>query len=289
MPNSMTGFGRAEGEVEGRRMTVEAKTVNHKYLDLRLCLPPELESFEIEIQGLIKERLNRGRVELKAALGPSPTPGLLQWDQGLARSYLAVMKQMQSEMGVSGTPDLALLLAQKDVIIKTGNEPFSAPAWEAAKGIVQACLIALAKSRAAEGKSLAADLAERREQLQTRIGRVRSQAPRGVEAFRERLNRRVQELGTAVDPQRLAQEVVLFADRSDVSEELTRLSTHAAKFGEILAEAGAVGRRLDFLLQEMHREANTIGAKIQDAELSQEVVEIKAELERMREQVQNLE
>ena len=117
----------------------------------------------------------------------------------------------------------------------------------------------------------------------------REAAPRGVEAYRERLDRRLQELAIAADPQRLAQEVVLFADRSDVSEELTRLSTHAAKFGEILAEAGAVGRRLDFLLQEMHREANTIGAKIQDAELSQEVVEIKAELERMREQVQNLE
>ena len=289
MTQSMTGFGRAEGEVEGRRMTVEARTVNHKYLDLRLCLPPELETYELEIQALIKDRLNRGRVELNVALGPSSTPGLLQWDQGLARSYLAVMRQMQSELGLSGEPDLALLLAQKDVIIRTGNEPFSASAWGAAKGIIQACLSALAKSRAGEGKSLAADLAERREQLQTRISRVREQAPRGVENYRERLNRRLQELAIAADPLRLAQEVVLFADRCDVSEELTRLATHTAKFGEILAESGAVGRRLDFLLQEMHREANTVGAKIQDAELSQEVVEIKAELERMREQVQNLE
>jgi len=289
MAQSMTGFGRAEGEVEGRRMTVEAKSVNHRYLDLRLDLPPELEAYELEIQALIKDRLNRGRVELKAALGPSPNPGLLQWDPALAKSYLAVMRQMQSELGLSGEPDLALLLAQKDVMIKIGNEPFSAPAWGTAKGIVQACLSALAKSRAGEGKSLAADLAERREQLQTRISRVREQAPRGVEAYRERLDRRLQELAIAADPIRLAQEVVLFADRSDVSEELTRLGTHAAKFGEILAEAGAVGRRLDFLLQEMHREANTVGAKIQDAELSQEVVEVKAELERMREQVQNLE
>jgi uncharacterized protein (TIGR00255 family) len=289
MPNSMTGFGRAEGEMLGRKLVVEARSVNHRFLDVRLFLPAEMQALESEVQGLIKSRLNRGRVELTVTLGPATAPAELSWNRSLAQGYLSLMRQMQAELGLSGQPDLALLLQQKDVIMNLELESFSAAAWEAARETFSLCLAALSSSRAAEGEALARDLAERLKLLQERVGYVEAHARRGVEAFRERLMRRLKDLAVEADPIRLAQEVVLVAERSDVSEELVRLRTHAAKFGEILADREPVGRRLDFLLQEMNREANTVGAKVQDAELSQVVVEIKAELERMREQVQNLE
>lgn len=289
MPNSMTGFGRAEGEAAGRRLVVEAKSLNHRFLELKLCLPPELQSWEPEVVALVKSRVNRGRVELSASLGPAAAPARLGWNRGLALGYLEVMRQMQTELGLSGSPDLALLLQQKDVIMKLEPEPLGPAEWEAGKRIFEQCLAGMLSSRAAEGAVLARDLAERLHRIQTWVAGLEAQAGRGVEAFRGRLVRRLEELGLEIDPPRLAQEAALVAERLEVSEELVRLRAHTARFGEMLGEDQPVGRRLDFLLQEMLREANTVGAKLQEAELAQAVVELKAELERMREQVQNLE
>lgn len=289
MPHSMTGFGRAEGIAGGRRLTAEAKSVNNRYLDLRLCLPPELQARELELQARVKEKISRGRVELVLNWEPDPRPAALQWNRSLARGYLEAMRQMRDELGLPGQPDLALLLAQKDVMLKTEPEPVAEAAWAVIRRVVDACLEALVTSRAAEGRVLAQDLAGRLERVKVRLEFLRGRAGQAVAAYRERLEKRCREAAVEADPQRLAQELVFFTDRSDVSEELVRLAAHVEKFAEALAAPEPAGRKLDFLLQEMNREANTTGAKVQDAALSQEVVEIKTELERMREQVQNLE
>src|SRR4030042_986363 len=185
----MTGFGRAEGEMLGRKLVVEARSVNHRFLDVRLFLPAEMQALESEVQGLIKSRLNRGRVELTVTLGPATAPAELSWNRSLAQGYLTLMRQMQAGLGLSGQPDLALLLQQKDVIMNLEMESFSAAAWEAAREIFSLCLAALSSSRAAEGEALARDLAERLKLLKERVGDVEAHGRRGGGAFRERLPR----------------------------------------------------------------------------------------------------
>ncbi|MDW7711219.1 MAG: YicC/YloC family endoribonuclease [Deferrisomatales bacterium] len=294
MIKSMTGYGRAEGEIGGRRLAVEVKAVNHRFLNVLAKLPPDLQRFETELLALVKGRLQRGQVNLFAAWDGRSGAGMgVYVSVEAAREAARALRAAADASGVPAEVTLDHLLAIPAVTSPGGGGMEAEALWVAAAPLFGEALEALDALRLREGEDLAADLRGRLHTVGGLIGRVEQRRPAQVEEVRSRLGRRVQDLAQELPPEvateRIAFEVALFADRSDVSEEVVRLRSHLAKVLELLAEGGVVGRKLDFLLQEMNREVNTIGSKASDAEIGRLVVEMKAELEKVREQVQNIE
>jgi uncharacterized protein (TIGR00255 family) len=296
MIRSMTGFGRASFEVEGRTFELEARTVNSRYLDLRIKLPRPLSSHESSLKSLIQSRLSRGKVDLSVTLGGAgASPGGLEVDDSLVAQYVAAARRIGGEHGLSVAMDVNDLLSMPGVVRFVDVEVDSeALERELAAGVGRV-LDAVDVMRRAEGESLAADFDQRLARIEELVDFFEARSDTVLEAARERLRKRIdqirQDVGS-VDEARLHQEIVLAADKLDVREELVRLRSHVDQFREITRggdEGQPVGRRLDFLLQEMSREANTVGSKANDAPLAHQVVELKAELERIREQVQNIE
>lgn len=299
VPYSMTGFGRGEGETPAGRIRVEVHAVNHRYSDINLRLPRSLSLLEERIRGLVAEYVTRGRVEMQIVLDPTAEHAVaVQVNTSLARQYADSLRSLAQELGLPPAVDLPLLVQLPDVL--AAAEPSFDPdmVGPSVEQVVRQALQQMQEMRAREGDKLAVDLRQRAAQVRTWVDQVEAQAPRVVEHYRDRLQQRVRELlgesGSLVDPQRLAAEVAIFADRSNITEEVVRLKSHLDQFSQALSQPaaegkGAVGRKLDFLLQEMNREINTVGAKANDLAISQHVVWIKAELEKMREQVQNLE
>ncbi|OFX23493.1 MAG: YicC family protein [Anaeromyxobacter sp. RBG_16_69_14] len=291
MIRSMTGFGTGRAVQGGEEIVVEARSVNHKFCEVKVRLPRELAALEIEIARAVKERLARGGVEV--ALRRSGSRGALapRVDFALAEEYARAFEEVRARLGLSGAVGLADVLAADGVV--TLDE--RAVDLEAARATVMVALgqaiAALTVMRTSEGEALARDLAGRIEQIDVLVERVEACAPQAIDHYRTRLHERLQEVarGFTPDPARLAQEVALFADRMDVTEEVTRLRSHLAQTRALLAGGEPAGRKMEFLVQEMHREANTIGSKSQSAEIAGFVVMLKAEIERMREQVQNVE
>ena len=296
MIRSMTGFGRAGFAVPDARFDVEVRSVNHRFLDARVRLPKLLAAHESDVRAAIQRRFERGKVDLTVASASGEAkPTKLEVDLGAAQQYLRAAAALRASEGVSGELSVTSLLSLPGVA--RFSEP-ELPAAELREGLFAAleeALEALDAMRAAEGAALERDLLARLERvielgdfLEQRSGLVQ-------QAVRERLRKRAQQLEQEtglLDAARLHQEVVFAADRMDVNEELVRMRSHVAQFREILAGAGPrspVGRRLDFLLQEFGREANTIGSKASDAPIAHQIVEMKTEIERMREQVQNVE
>ncbi|GEJ56329.1 YicC/YloC family endoribonuclease [Anaeromyxobacter diazotrophicus] len=290
MIRSMTGFGAGRAAVAGEEIDAEARSVNHKFCEVKVRVPRELASLELEVARLVKERLARGGVEvtLRRAGRSAVAPRV---DPVLAAEYARAFRDIQAHLGLAGGVALSDVLAAEGVV-RLEERPVDA---EAARGAVLAAvdqaLGALLAMRAREGDALARDLEGRLAQVEALVARVEQLVPGSVEHYRARLQERIQEVarGVAVDPARLAQEVALFADRTDVTEEITRLRSHLAQTRGLLAGAEPAGRKMDFLVQEMHREVNTVGSKSQSAEVAALVVTLKAEIERMREQVQNVE
>ena len=292
---SMTGFGRASFELDDLACEVEVRSVNHRYLDVRVRLPRLMAAFEGEIRGRIQSRFGRGKFDLSvnspASSAQSPH---VEVDVGAARQYLEAAEALRSD-GVEGRLDLGTLLGLPGVSRFVEPELSAESVREALIGAVDAALEALEKMRAAEGATLREDLLARVADVGRSTGVIEARSGEVQQAVRERLRRRAaqlqQETGL-VDEARLHQELVLAADRLDITEELVRLRSHVEQFRR-LVEAGdagkPVGRRLDFLLQEFGREANTIGSKGSDAPIAHEIVELKAQIERLREQVQNVE
>jgi uncharacterized protein (TIGR00255 family) len=288
---SMTGFGAGHGAAGGEELDVEVRSVNHKFCEVKVRLPRELAALEIEIAKAVKERLARGGVEV-AVRRPGPGAGLApRVDVALAESYARAFHEIQARLGLPGAVTLADVLGADGVVRLEERTVTADAAREAVRRGLGAALDALAEMRAREGEALARDLAARLDLVEASVARVEALVPQVVEHHRARLAERVLELtrGVALDPARLAQEVALLADRTDVTEEVTRLRSHLAQARALLSLAEPAGRKLDFLVQEMHREVNTIGSKAQSAEIAAIVVATKAEVERMREQVQNVE
>jgi len=291
MIRSMTGFGAGRAGRGGEEIDVEIRSVNHKYCEVKARLPRELSALEVEVVRAVKERLARGGVEV--ALRRASSRGALapRVDLMLARDYARAFEEVRSTLGLAGGVSLADVLAAEGVVSLEER----ATDLEAARGAVAEALAAaleqLTAMRAREGEALARDLEARLVLVEQAVARVEVLAPQSAEHYRVRLHERVQELARsfAPDPARLAQEVVLFADRIDVAEEITRLRSHVAQTRDLMAGREPAGRKMEFLVQEMHREVNTIGSKSQAAEISGLVVQLKAEVERMREQVQNVE
>jgi uncharacterized protein (TIGR00255 family) len=288
MIRSMTGFGAAEGLVGGSRVSVELRTVNHRFFSPSIKLPSELSRWEPEVRESLRRKIARGHVTLSARTERTSSMGSI--DEQRFASYAAMLRDLRDRHGLDGTIDVATILRMPDVLASEDDGTEGTPAE--LTSIVELAIETLTKSRADEGRRLAAYLLERLALVDGALSRVAARAPERIIAQRDRLRESVRVLteGMAVD-QRLAQEIAILADRLDVQEELQRFASHIAAFRAALEQSGGepVGKRLGFLLQEMLREANTTGSKANDAAMLQDVVTIKEELERIREQVENLE
>ena len=289
MIRSMTGFGAAEGPVGDARVSVELRSVNHRFFNPSLKLPPEFARWEGDVREALRRRIGRGHVTVTARVDREAAAGAI--DEARFASYVDALRRLRDRHSLTGDVDIATVLRMPDVL--GGMAGPDAGDAEGLVAVVERAADALNESRAAEGARLAAFLAERLVVIEEAVHRIAARAPERLVTQRDRLRDSVRQLtdGMAVDEQRLAQEIAIMADRLDVGAELDRFRSHLVAFRETLM-AGAsdgVGKRLGFLLQELLREANTTGSKANDVAMTREVVSIKEELERIREQVENLE
>jgi uncharacterized protein (TIGR00255 family) len=287
----MTGFGQAEGMVGTSRLLVEVRTVNHRFFSPSIKLPSAFARWEGDVREAMRAQVARGHVTLTARIERAPS-ALATIDEARVTEVVAHLRALHSRHGLDGGVDLATVLRMPDVIAVPREEEETGTVAELV-AVVNDALRALSVMRAEEGARLASVLNDRLDVMSAALGRIAAQAPQRVIAHRDRLRTAVKELteGLAIDEQRLAQEVAILADRLDVSEEMDRFRSHVSAFKAALTDGGdePVGKRLGFLLQEMLREANTTGSKGADATILHEVVAVKEELERIREQVENLE
>jgi uncharacterized protein (TIGR00255 family) len=288
---SMTGYGRGECARDGFKFTVEVNSINRKQSDITVNLPKELVELEPRIRDEINAHLSRGRINAVVAYHRGAAEERVELDESLAQAYLKAIQKLQRKTKLNGSITLETILRAPGVL-KLAESALDADAmWLPVETALKKALAQLVKMREKEGRFLAADLSKRLEVLAAGVTAVRHVAPETIRRYREQLHARVQEAGLSVplDDERLAKEVVLFADRCDITEEITRLDSHLQQFRDCLKSSEPVGRTLDFLAQEMNREINTIGSKANAAEISQHIVRMKAELEKIREQVQNIE
>lgn len=292
MIRSMTGFGAAEGPVGDVRVGIEVRTVNHRFFNPSIKLPGIFSRWEGEVREALRQRINRGHVSLYARIAREENgPGVV--DERRFAAYVEQLRALKDRYGLAGDVDLATVLRLPDVVGgRNDADEGTGTAAELVK-VVDDAATALMAMREAEGARLANVLLDRLNVIGAAVDRIAVRAPGRLVAQRDRLRQAARDLadGIALDEQRLAQEIAVLADRLDVNEELDRFRSHLAAFRDTLANppADGVGKRLGFLLQEMLREANTTGSKANDAAMLQEVVLVKEELERVREQVENLE
>jgi uncharacterized protein (TIGR00255 family) len=290
----MTGFGAADGEVGGGRVSVEVRSVNHRFFSPSIKLPGALNRWEGDVRDALKRGVTRGHVTLTARFERDDEDRVASpIDEVRFEAYVVQLRALQSRHGLADTLDVGTILRMPEVFAGTTREEMPAEAGPQLVGIVDRAVAALLDMRTAEGARLVSYLEERLGAIESALGRIAIRAPARVTEQRDRLRAAVRELtdGLAVDEHRLAQEIALLADRLDVQEELSRFRAHIAAFRAALgaAQPDGVGKRLGFLLQEMLREANTTGSKGNDGPIVADVLLIKEELERIREQVENLE
>ncbi len=290
---SMTGYGRGAATTATQRFVVELRAVNHRFLELKIRLPWPEPALEALLTQRVRARLERGAVAISIKEEGGAALEEVRVDLPLAHSYAHALRTLAKELALDGSASLTLVAAQPGVL-SVGQTVIDAEAlWPTLLPAVDAALDALIESRSREGARLGEDLSARVDLLNKLTVEIEALAKDAPDQARQRLAARLERaLGPSdvtVDPQRLAQEVALLADKLDVTEELTRLTTHLDELRRLFAAAGANGRRLDFLTQEINREINTIGSKSQATGITQRVIDAKAELERLREQIQNIE
>jgi len=292
MLKSMTGFGRGDGETTLGKVFVETRSVNHRYCDINVKLPKRLTPFENRIKEIIRAQVSRGRIDIFLKLDNLGEENVhLSVDLHLAEQYYQALQSLKESLHLRDKITLELVAVAKDVITAKEEIGDLEPFWQEILPILKRSFQDLDDMKRSEGEILSKDLQQRLERIAQQLGEIKHLSPSRLEAYRNRLHERVRSLlgGIDVDPSRFQQEVALLAERTDITEEIVRAESHLAQFLTLLKAEEPVGRKMDFLLQEMHREVNTVSAKVNDAEISQRVVEIKAELEKIREQVQNIE
>lgn len=292
MPRSMTGFGRGEALGEGKKFTVELKSVNHRFSEIMLRMPRGMISLEEKARRYIQSRLARGRVDgfISVENSAEKTPAV-KVDKALASSYYMSMKELFNDLGISSEIKPEHLISLPNVVtLEEPPEDIDAY-WPILEQALIQAVDRLLEMRENEGARLQKDLLARLEQIRVTTMEIEKRAPEVVEEYRLKLAQRLQDLlnDSTIDANRLMAEVVIFAERSNITEEVVRLYSHVAQAGETLKLEQPIGRKLDFLLQEMNREINTIASKASDLHIARASVEIKGELEKIREQVQNLE
>ena len=289
----MTGFGAADGMVGGGRVSVEVRSVNHRFFSPSIKLPGPLQRWEADVRETLKRGVTRGHVSVSARFERDDTSGASPIDEARFASYVGQLRGLQERYALADTLDVGTILRMPDVFSGSAREELPADAGQQLVAIVERAVEALLEMRGAEGARLVSYLDERLAVIETALDRIALRAPGRVVEQRDRLRTAVRELadGIALDEMRVAQEIALLADRLDVQEELSRFRAHIAAFRAALraAQPDGVGKRLGFLLQEMLREANTTGSKGNDAAIVADVLQVKEELERIREQVENLE
>ncbi len=293
MIKSMTAFAQDVTNTKDQSLTLMVRTYNSRYLDINLRLAGPLSPLEDRVKSYIASRLSRGRVEVSIQYSGSGKNrnGTMAINLPLARTYWDKLNQLKTALGVPGPVDFNILLGLKDVLVYQEPPSSEESLWQSIHGPLKQVMDGVEKMRSAEGRHLSRDLLSRIKIIEKAAGVISKKVPQVVRAYQVRLQKRINDLAgeTKIDPQRLVQEVAILADRSDISEELVRLESHLKQLKTLFRETQPVGRKLEFLLQEINREINTIGSKSMDGSISQQVVAVKAELEKMREQIQNIE
>lgn len=292
MISSMTGYGRYEIQENERKVLVEISSVNHRYLDLNIRMPRVLMHLEDEIRKILKEKVARGKVEVSLTYQSTSKEDIdIVVNTALAEVYLEGLRKMGSQFGLEDDLKLSALMNVNDLITfqkkATDEEEVSKIIYKGISG----ALVNFIQMRMNEGMALKEDILMKSKKLSQMIETIELRSPEVVKGYQQRLENRLGQLlqEAPIDESRIATEIALFADKCAIDEEITRLKSHIKQLEEILTEGGVVGRKLDFLMQEMNREANTIGSKANDYEITTNVVALKTEIEKIREQVQNIE
>ena len=293
MVKSMTGFGKGDFRVDDKYFQVELKSVNHRYMDISIRLPKIFNYLEENIRNLIKSYLQRGRIEVYITYKNTGSSDVkMEIDMLLAREYLNLLLEMEKNLSIRNDITTSLIAGFPDVIKIEKREEDEGEIWQCLQGALDDALIKFVSMREKEGDKLKADMLKRLDRTDDFLMQIENRSPIIVQEYRQKLTDRIEEILSEqfdLDDTRIATEVALFADKSNITEEIVRLHSHIEQFTKILEENDAVGRKLDFLLQEMNREINTIGSKANDLIIANLVINIKSELEKMREQVQNIE
>lgn len=292
MINSMTGFGRFEGQVNGRSITLEIKSVNHRYLEFSCRLTRGYSFLEEKLKSYITSKISRGKVDMFVSITePEDTPADVQINHNLASGYVKALKELSEEYGILNNVTSVDIARYPDVFTVNKASEDEEVVWEDVKTAVDSAMEGFMALRASEGERLKADVLSRANTIMEIVGEIEKRSPETVKEYQSRLKEKIEELlqSKEYDEQRVITEVAIFADKIAVDEETVRLRSHFEQLNTYLNDDKPVGRSIDFLIQEMNREANTIGSKVKDAELAQKVVKIKNEIEKIREQIQNIE
>lgn len=288
----MTGFGRADGETSLGKVFVECRSVNHRFCEISARLPKRLTPFEGRVKETVRSEVSRGKVDLSVKLDQTGEGKIqLAVDFPLTEQYLQALRSMKERFRLEGDVTLELLAGVKDLIILREELEDVESCWPEILTILKQALRDMEGMKRSEGEALGKDLRQRLERIANELEGIRTGFPSSLMAYQGRLRERLRVLlaDTDIDPLRFEQEIALLAERMDITEETVRAASHLAQFRSFVEGEEPVGRKMDFLLQEVNREVNTISSKVNDAEISRKVVEIKAELEKIREQVQNIE
>ncbi|UCE66960.1 MAG: YicC family protein [Candidatus Zixiibacteriota bacterium] len=291
MPRSMTGFGRAEAEYRGNKLTVEINTLNSRYLEYQTRIPKSLTPLENDIKNLLNSRFKRGKIIITITQDQEQPEDSIILDEQKADSYFRIFNLLKEKYSLK--PDLSLqdFAALPDLVKIEKEDDNLKEIWDNLQPVVLEAAEAVNRMRIAEGENLARDMVDRLKSIEKYAGEIERLSGENVEEYREKLKAKVAEIvgDSPIDENRLAMEIALFAEKSDITEECIRLRSHVEQFAGSLKESGPVGKRLNFILQELNREANTAGSKSASYPISRRVISIKEEVERLREQIQNIE
>ena len=288
----MTGFGRAHKEVNNREYIVEIRSVNHKYNDINIRMPRNISYFEEKIRKEVLATITRGKIDVSITFNNYSEEGkIVRINRGLAEEYLKELKELASENGLNGDIRVIDLVKMPDVFNLQVEEEGSEVIWQELGATLREALTGFVQMREAEGKKIAEDLEARRQKIETIVTQISAESTGLIDEYVVKLEKRIKEIlkTDVVDQARLAQEIVIYSDKVSIEEELTRLKSHLIQMKTLLQEEKPVGKKLDFLMQEMNRETNTIGSKSGKLEITNHVIEMKTILEDIREQVQNIE
>lgn len=293
MIKSMTGFGRCELADGERKLTIEMKGVNHRYLDVNIRMPKKLNFFETAIRNLLKQSVSRGKVDIFITYEDlSEGQAVLKYNETLAKEYLVCLKQMEESFGLENDIRVSTLSRYPEVLTMEEQALDAEEIWNVLKKAMEGALEQFVETRIMEGENLKKDILSKLDGMQKLVAYIEERSPEIVKEYREKLEEKVKELleDSQIDDGRIAAEVVIFADKICTDEEVVRLKSHISHMQEVLrSEESGIGRKLDFIAQEMNREANTILSKANDLEVSNCGIDLKTEIEKVREQIQNIE
>ena len=292
MIKSMTGFGRCEIQKDSRKFTVELKSVNHRYLDVNIRMPKKLNFFETAIRSLLKSYANRGKVDIFITYEDlSQAQVSVKYNAALAGEYLKYLKQMEEEFGLENDVRVSTLSRYPEVFTMEEQSEDEEELWNGLKEALEGAFTQFVETRQTEGENLKKDILSKLDLLSEKIGFIEERSPQIVAEYRAKLEDKMKELlaDSQIEEGRIAAEVILFADKICTDEEVVRLKSHISHMRNTLEEQDEIGRKLDFIAQEMNREANTILSKANDIEVSDRAISLKTEIEKIREQIQNIE